>query len=117
MGAKSGSHMRLWQGELCAADDVLLADAKLLRAVSPYHDLHLLQRCIAAPAAEQSASLLRMVTELVHTSTIPTLMSCMSIDHTPMHGIHPDNIRPSYRFIVLQCLAPSSMSFLIRPPH
>ena len=53
------THVGLWQGELGAADDVLPADAELLRAVSAYHDLHLLQRRIAALAAEQPSSLLR----------------------------------------------------------
>ena len=52
--------MRLWQRELCATYDVLLADTVLLCAISPYYNLHLLQRCIAASAAEEPPSLLHV---------------------------------------------------------
>ncbi len=52
--------MRLWQRELCATYDVLLADTVLLCAISPNYNLHLLQRCIAAPAAEEPPSLLHV---------------------------------------------------------
>ena len=50
--------MRLGQREARPADDVLLADAVLLRAVAAHQDLHLLQRRVAALAAEQPPGLL-----------------------------------------------------------
>ena len=54
----TGAYVRLGQREFGAADDVLLADAVLLCAVRADHHLHLLQRGIAAAAAEQPPSLL-----------------------------------------------------------
>ena len=53
------THPGLGQGEACAAQDVLALDAILLRAVRPHHQLHLVQRGVAAAGAEQAPQLLQ----------------------------------------------------------
>ena len=75
--------MRLWQRELCATYDVLLADTVLLCAISPNYNLHLLQRCIAAPAAKEPPSLLHVI---VHSLCIPMAQQASAMIMTTING-------------------------------
>ena len=69
VGDTAGPHLGLGQGVARAADHVLLAHAKLLRAVRPHDHLHLAQRRVPALPAEQPPRLLRAT---LHARSTPT---------------------------------------------